>query len=58
MRGNNVLVLNAATVIDAVQEYLDKRAALAFPADRVDSVTFNDGSYRFLTSERTKEGVK
>jgi hypothetical protein len=55
MKGHNTLALNAATIIEAVQEYLNKRAAIGFPADRVDSVTFINGHYHFITSERKKE---
>jgi hypothetical protein len=44
MKGNNELRLNEATMIEAVQEYLDKRAIV--PKDRVTSVKANN-SYGF-----------
>ena len=54
MKGNNILVLNAATVTEAMQEYLDKRA-YGGKADKVDSVSFTGIEYRFSLSERKQE---
>ena len=61
MRGNNTLVANASTVVQAMQEYLDRRT-VGGKADKVDSVTFRSGTgtseYHFTLSERkvlTKE---
>ncbi len=38
MKGNNELHLNEATIIEAVQEYLDRRAAAVNSAPLVKSV--------------------
>jgi hypothetical protein len=61
MRGSNTLVANTSTVVQAMQEYLDRRT-VGGKADKVDSVTFRSGSvaseYHFTLSERkvlTKE---
>jgi hypothetical protein len=56
MKGNNVIELNAATVIEAVQEYLDKRT-VGGRADKVEAVSFTSGWFRFTTCER-KPGEK
>lgn len=41
MKGNNVIYLNTATLIEAVQEYLDKRIT---PNIRVESVLANSST--------------
>ena len=55
MRGSNTLVANASTVVQAMQEYLDRRT-VGGKADKVDSVTFRvdnaSNEYRFTLSER------
>lgn len=55
MRGNNVIVANAATVVEAMQEYLDRRA-IGGKSDKVESVSYaidsGQSTYRFFLSER------
>ena len=38
LKGRNEFTLNEATIIQAVQEYLDRRRAPEFPPDTVESV--------------------
>jgi len=45
MRGNNTFMLNGATMIEAVQEYLDKRMT---PAPKVNSVAWGNGDGVFV----------
>jgi hypothetical protein len=58
MKGTNVLVANAATVMEAMQEYLDRRT-VGSKADKVESVsavaTSGSFEYRFYISERKQE---
>lgn len=56
MRGNNTLNLNEATIIEALQEYFDKRS-LRSPF-KVTSVTYTGGTFRVSTEEREIEEVK
>jgi hypothetical protein len=55
MKGNNTLIVNASTMVEAMQEYLDRRTAGA-KADKVEHVTYaNEGVntvYKFGLSER------
>lgn len=61
MKGTNTIVVNTATVVEAMQEYLDKRAA-GGKADKVESVSskFDAGSlsFHFNLSERKLEVSK
>jgi hypothetical protein len=59
MKGNNVLKLNAATAMEAVQEYLDKRMGNFAP--RVTAIESDGNSYQGYTlivhvTDRTSEG--
>jgi hypothetical protein len=55
MKGNNTLIVNASTMVEAMQEYLDRRTAGA-KADKVEHVTYvSEGVnavYKFGLSER------
>ena len=57
MKGNNRIVVNQATMVEAMQEYLDKRAA-GGKADKVESVDYimegSSGVYKFHLSGDTK----
>lgn len=44
MKGNNELVLNESTIIEAVQEYLDKRMTTFAP--KVKSVSYREREFR------------
>lgn len=61
MKGNNIIVANASTVVEAMQEYLDKRAA-GGKTDKVESVSskFDAGSlsFHFNLSELKSEVSK
>jgi hypothetical protein len=50
-KGNNVLELNAATVIEAVQEYLNKRIIAPAPPPKIMSVSYTGSVYRFYTTD-------
>lgn len=60
MKGNNTLSVNSSTMVEAMQEYMDKRAA-GSKADKVESVAYalEGGSsvYKFLLSERKPIGA-
>lgn len=49
MRGVNDFRLNEATMIEAVQEYLNKRMTVFAP--KVTSVCMNNGDFRVLVTE-------
>lgn len=55
MRGINKLILNRATLIDAIQEYLDKRALDEIRQVRVTGIksggNFNDGTFEVCVEE-------
>lgn len=56
MKGNNTLLFNGATMIQAAQEYLDKRLTTAAGAQVVKSVIY-DGSnsvFKVQVEEKAK----
>lgn len=56
MRGNNDLILNEATIKEAMQEYLDKRMGEFAP--QVTGVKYNNKyDYAFTVSVSSKEEV-
>ena len=57
MRGNNTLELNEATLIEAMQEYLDKRMGQFAPLVKGVSVTGQGYEKTFNVSVSDKEKV-
>lgn len=53
MRGNNILILNSATIIEAIQEYFDRRFAKDTP--NITGVSMdgsNPSSFRVTVEEK------
>jgi len=60
MKGNNSMILNKATMIEAVQEWLDKRMPDYAPevvtnVTLVTNVTSKDYKFEIVLNERTSE---
>lgn len=55
MRGSNTLLLNGATMIDAVQEYLDKRLTPKIEVVSVTSTGSSAGEFKVDVKEITEE---
>ena len=57
MKGSNTLLLNQATVIEALQEYLDKRyepKVKVVSVNKDASQSYGDDSFKVLISEPEK----
>jgi hypothetical protein len=56
MKGDNQLILNTATIIQAVQEYLDKRwmASMTDSCPKVVDVVANSQEYTFRVSLKSE----
>jgi hypothetical protein len=54
MKGSNILKVNSGTVVEAMQEYLNRRALIQYPADKVISVSVESGWFSFTVEERKK----
>lgn len=57
LKGSNKIVLNKATVVAAVQEFLDKRTVSGITLGTIESVVFNEIAAEANFSIKEKTGA-
>ena len=58
MKGNNTLILNGASLIEALQEYFDKRITSKIKVESVSASTgaYDQGTFTIKVSEIVENG--